>query len=56
MTFFSERYPDNFSASVNSWQTVVQMKQAQPADNGGGGPVLELQLYDGRLHLHQQLA
>ena len=51
VTFLSERYPDNFSASVNSWQAVVQMKQAQPADNGGGGPVLELDIYNGRLHL-----
>jgi hypothetical protein len=51
VTFFSERYPDNFSTTVNAWQTVVQMKQAQPADNAGIGPVLELQLYGGKLRL-----
>jgi hypothetical protein len=51
VTFFSERYPDNFSTTVNAWQTIMQMKQAQPADNDGIGPVLELQLYGGKLHL-----
>ncbi len=50
ITFFSQRYPENFS-SGNLWQTVMQMKQAQPADNAGRGPVLELQLYNGRLEL-----
>jgi hypothetical protein len=51
VTFFSERYPDNFSTQVNAWQTIMQMKQAQPADNAGMGPVLELQLYGGKLRL-----
>jgi hypothetical protein len=30
---------------------VMQMKQTQPADNPGRGPVIELQIYDHRLHL-----
>lgn len=50
ITFFSERYPENFS-SGNLWQTIAQMKQAQPADNAGRGPVLELQLYNNQLKL-----
>ena len=49
ITFFSQRYPDNFSRSTAGWQAIAQLKQAQPADNGGGGPVLELQLHDNRL-------
>ena len=33
------------------WQAVMQMKQTQPADNGGGGPVLELDIDRGSLRL-----
>ncbi len=51
ITFFSERYPANFSESTSLWQTVAQIKQTQPADNQGDGPVLELQLYANRLRL-----
>jgi hypothetical protein len=51
ITYFSERYPDSFSRSVDAWQTVMQMKQTQPADNPGRGPILELQIYDHQLHL-----
>ena len=52
ITFFSERYPsDGFNPDINTWQTVMQMKQTQPADNAGQGPVLELQIYGGRLRL-----
>jgi hypothetical protein len=51
VTFLSQRYPDNFSPAIQAWQTVMQMKQAQPSDNGGGGPVIEIQIYGGRLHL-----
>jgi hypothetical protein len=51
ITFFSERYPENFSVAAPAWQTIAQMKQTQPADNAGLGPVLELQLWDNRLWL-----
>jgi hypothetical protein len=51
VTFFSERYPDNFSTSVNAWQTVAQMKQAQPYDNPTMAPILELQISRGKLIL-----
>ena len=40
ITFFSERYPRNFDTGVGTWQTVMQMKQAQPSDGGGGVPIL----------------
>jgi hypothetical protein len=50
VTFFSERYQAGF-ADPNAWQTVAQMKQTQPADYAGLGPVLELQIFDGRLRL-----
>jgi hypothetical protein len=42
-TYFSERLPSNFPLSTNTWQTVMQMKQAQPADGGGGAPILEME-------------
>jgi len=52
LTFFSQRYPTSFPTDATGWQTVMQMKQTQPYDyNGGGGPVLELQLWQGRLYL-----
>jgi polysaccharide lyase-like protein len=51
ITFFSERYPASFPAGAAAWQAIAQMKQAQPADGGGGAPVLELELYAGRLRL-----
>jgi hypothetical protein len=51
ITYFSERYPSSFSMRFPQWQTVAQMKQAQPSDNGGGGPILELQISGRRLRL-----
>ncbi len=51
ITFFSQRYPASFPMDVQAWQTVAQMKQAQPADNPGRGPVLELQLFGDQLRL-----
>lgn len=47
-TYVSIRLPDNFDLATNRWQTVLQMKQAQPAANGGGGPILELQAFNNR--------
>jgi Polysaccharide lyase len=52
VTFLSQRYGDSFSTSVNAWQTVMQMKQAQPYDSTlGSGPMIELQIYGNRLRL-----
>ena len=51
ITFFSERYGGAFAPGVDAWQTVMQMKQAEPADSAGYGPVLELQIYRNRLRL-----
>jgi hypothetical protein len=48
VTYFSERLPANFPLDTEAWQTVMQMKQAQPADNGGGAPILEMEARDGR--------
>jgi hypothetical protein len=47
-TYFSERLPANFPLATDQWQTVMQMKQAQPSDNGGGAPILEMEARDGR--------
>ncbi len=50
-TFFSERYPSNFSMHTGHWQTVMQMKQTEPYTNPrSDGPVIELQLYGDQLH------
>jgi hypothetical protein len=43
VTYFSERLPANFPLGTNTWQTVMQMKQAQPSDDDGSGPQLEMQ-------------
>ena len=50
-TFASVRLPDSFPLAVFAWQNVLQMKQAQPADNGGGTPVLSLKAFDGQWSL-----
>jgi hypothetical protein len=51
ITFASLRVDDSLPIDVSSWQTVLQMKQAQPAAAGGGGPILEVQLRQGQLWL-----
>jgi hypothetical protein len=55
-TAFSAHLPPNFPLSANAWQVVMQMKQAQPSNNGGGTPVIELDAYGGRWHLLQSLS
>ncbi len=40
VTYVSLRLPDNFPLDAETWQTVLQMKQAQPSNNGGGVPIL----------------
>ena len=42
-TFASLRLPENFPLLTNTWQTVLQQKQAQPSNNGGNGPIIEIQ-------------
>jgi Ca2+-binding RTX toxin-like protein len=40
ITYISYRLPSDYPLENSNWQGVMQMKQAQPASNGGGGPVL----------------
>jgi hypothetical protein len=44
-TYASVRLPADFPIGVSAWQNVIQMKQTQPADNGGGTPALSLKAY-----------
>jgi hypothetical protein len=53
VTFFSVRLPNDFPLGEDAFQTLMQMKQTQPSDNGGGTPVLELDAFEGRWGLHQ---
>jgi Polysaccharide lyase len=53
ITFLSLRLRRSFPLQSEHWQAVAQMKQVQPADNGGGTPVLALNAYGGRWQLHQ---
>jgi hypothetical protein len=48
VTYFSERLPRNFPIATPHWQTVMQMKQAQPSHDAGTGPALELQVREGK--------
>ena len=48
LTYFSERLPPNFPLSTSDWQTVMQMKQAQPSHDDGGGVALEMEAREGR--------
>jgi hypothetical protein len=48
ITYASFRLPPTFPIDTTDWQGVLQMKQAQPADNAGGTPVLSLGAYDGK--------
>jgi polysaccharide lyase-like protein len=45
-TYISLRLPDNFPLDAQAWQTILQMKQAQPANNGGGVPILFMGAYE----------
>jgi hypothetical protein len=46
-TYISVRLPPSYPLSEYTWQNVMQMKQTQAADNGGGTPVLSLKAEDG---------
>jgi hypothetical protein len=51
VTFASFRFGSLFPFETSNWQTVLQMKQAQPSNAGGGSPRLEVQLRNGRLYV-----
>lgn len=38
ITDMSFRLPSNFPINANTWQVVIQMKQAAPSNNSGGTP------------------
>lgn len=48
ITYASFRLPPTFPIDTEDWQGVLQIKQAQPADNADGTPVLSLGAYGGR--------
>jgi Polysaccharide lyase len=48
VTYLSERLPANFPIATHHWQTVMQMKQAQPSHDAGLGPAIELQVREGK--------
>ncbi len=56
ITYASFRLPPNYPLHTEMWQGVLQMKQAQPADNGSGTPVLSLGAYDGQWLLFHSAA
>ena len=50
-TYLSLRLPSNYPLEESSWQVVMQMKQTQPSNNGGGTPALALEASGGRWRL-----
>jgi hypothetical protein len=53
LTYVSLRLPSSFPLATGTWQVVMQMKQAQPSNNGGGTPVIALEARNGRWSLTQ---
>jgi len=53
LTFVSLRLTRSYPLGAERWQVVMQMKQTQPAENGGGTPVLALEARDRRWRLMQ---
>lgn len=51
VTYFSERLPSNFPINTSKWQTVMQMKQAQPQHDDGSGVALEMEVMNGRWYV-----
>jgi hypothetical protein len=51
VTYFSERLPSNFPINTSMWQTVMQMKQAEPQHDDGSGVALEMQVMNGRWYV-----
>lgn len=56
ITFLSLRLAPRFPVRARTYQVVMQMKQSQPADAGGGPPILSLEARDGRWRLTQHSA
>ncbi len=56
ITQASVRLPSGFPLGVDTWQTVIQMKQSGPANNSGGTPVLEVDARGGRWRLFQSVS
>ena len=52
ITHLSLRLPGSFPLKTSRWQGVMQMKQAAPADNSGGAPVISLSAFQGRWQLY----
>jgi hypothetical protein len=48
VTYISEKLPSNFPLSTKTWQTVMQMKQAEPSNVGGGAPIIEMEARENR--------
>ena len=53
ITYLSLKLGKRFPLRRDAWQVVMQMKQSQPADTGGGIPVLALHADSGRWRLQQ---
>ena len=53
ITQFSVRLPQGYRLGSKHWRVVMQMKQTQPAANGGGTPVLSLRTKRGDWQLMQ---
>ena len=51
VTTVTLRLPNNFPIGARRWQTVVQMKQAQPSAAGGGSPMIQLLAFNHHWHL-----
>jgi hypothetical protein len=53
-TYMSFRLPSNYPLSQTAqhpYNVIMQMKQTQPANNGGGSPMIELDAFGGQWHL-----
>jgi hypothetical protein len=51
ITFFSLRLQENLPIASGDWQVVMQMKQTNPAANGDGSPIIELDAKGGKWRL-----
>jgi Polysaccharide lyase len=51
VTYISLRLPSNLPLDTNDFQTVMQMKQAEPSDAGGGVPILFMGAYQNKWHI-----
>jgi hypothetical protein len=52
VTYVSLRLPETFPLGTRRWQTVIQMKQTQPADDGGGPPMISIEARHGKWRLN----